>query len=257
MRGLLRLGHCGQSAAMLLRLGLVWFCFVLSLPLSAAADRGAVTAPPNLSTSGPVAMQTIRPRARTEALPPMAWGRQGGSAIWTRAALSALQGHAKALTATVPQDIDAWCPAYRNADAAQRRAFWAGFASALARHESGQRAGAVGGGGLYHGLLQILPATARGHGCAASSGAALQNGAANLSCGLRIMARTVPRDGVIARQDGRWRGVAADWGPMRSVAKRDQMQGWLKQQSYCRPLSTVRPRARPAGLMQSYSNEKG
>ncbi|WP_375571768.1 transglycosylase SLT domain-containing protein [Seohaeicola saemankumensis] len=242
---------------MLLRLGLVWFCLCLSLPLSAAEDRGAVTAQPNLSTSGPVAIAATRPRARSEALPRMAWGRQGDTAIWTRAALSALQGHASALTETVPRDIDAWCPAYRGADAAQRRAFWAGFASALARHESGQRAGAVGGGGLYHGLLQILPATAQGYGCAARSGAALQNGAANLSCGLRIMARTVPRDGVIAQQTDRWRGVAADWGPMRSAAKRDQMQGWLRRQSYCTPLSAVRPKARPAGLVADQSSEKG
>ena len=242
---------------MLLRFVPLLLSLCLSLPLSAAEDRGAVTAQPNLSTSGPAALQTIRPRARTEALPRMAWGPQGGSAIWTRAALSALQGHAAVLAQTVPRDIDAWCPAYRDADAAQRRAFWAGFASSLARHESGHRANAVGGGGLYHGLLQILPATASGYGCAARSGAALQNGAANLSCGLRIMARTVPRDGVIARQDGRWRGVAADWGPMRSAAKRDQMQAWLKRQSYCTPLSALRPKARPAGLMQSYSSEKG
>lgn len=212
---------------------------------------------PSLSTSGPAAMQRIRPRARTEALPRMAWSRQGGTAIWTRAALSALQGHASALTETVPRDIDAWCPAYRAADAAQRRAFWAGLTSALARHESGQRAGAVGGGGLYHGLFQILPATASGYGCAARSGAALQDGAANLSCGLRIMARTVPRDGVIAQQGDRWGGVAADWGPMRSAVKRDQMQAWLKRQSYCTPLSAVRPKARPAGVVTDHSNEKG
>lgn len=250
---------------MLLRHAILRVCFCLCLPLpvflsapvSAAEDTAAEVMRSSLSTSGAAAMPTIRPRARSKALPSMAWGRQGGTTIWTRAALSALQGHASALTDTVPRDIDAWCPAYRGADAAQRRAFWAGLASALARHESGQRATAVGGGGLYHGLLQILPATAQGHGCAARSGAALQNGAANLSCGLRIMARTVPRDGVIAQQAGRWRGVAADWGPMRNAAKRDQMQGWLKRQSYCRPLSAMRPKARPAGLVRDQSSEKG
>jgi hypothetical protein len=156
----------------------------------------------------------------------------------------------------VPGDIDNWCPAYRDADSERRSAFWVGFASALARYESGHRATAVGGDGLYHGLLQILPATAAGYGCHARSGAALQSGAANLSCALRIMARTVARDGVIAQQAGRWRGVAADWGPMRDPAKRDAMQDWLARQSYCKPLSATRPQARPLNLVVQ-SNEKG
>lgn len=229
-------------------------CLGFALPVPVAAEgQMSVT----LATSGVVAQPVIRPRARIEALPRMAWDRQHGSAIWTRAALSALQGHAAPLTQIVPRDIDAWCPAYAQADAVRRKAFWVGLTSALARHESTHRAGAVGGGGLYHGLLQILPATAKGYGCHARSGAALQDGAANLSCGLRIMARTVARDGVIAVQAGRWRGVAADWGPMRSAAKRAQMQAWLKQQSYCRPLSATRPKARPAAFRVVQSNEKG
>jgi hypothetical protein len=239
---------------MLLRLLPLLLSFSLALPV--AAEQ--VAAPPvTLATSGTIAPPVTRPRARTEALPRMAWGRKAGTALWTRAALSALQGHASALANTVPRDIADWCPAYPQADAAQRRAFWAGFASALARYESGHRANAVGGGGLYHGLLQILPATAQGYGCAAQSGPDLQDGSANLSCGLRIMARTVARDGVIAQQSDRWRGVAADWGPIRDAAKRDQMQGWLSQQSYCRPLSTVRPQARPAGLRIAQSSAKG
>ena len=236
---------------MLLRLLSLLVCLGLALPVM--AEQGALSAP-ILATSGglspSVAAGVTRPRARTEALPRMAWGRKPGTALWTRAALSALHGHAAPLAQTVPADIAAWCPAYRAADQAQRRAFWVGLASTLARYESGHRAAAVGGGGLYYGLLQILPATAAGYGCHARSGAALQDGAANLSCGLRIMARTVARDGVIAQQSGRWRGVAADWGPIRSADKRAQMQSWLKDQSYCRPLSATRPQARPAGLGQ-------
>ncbi|MFP5508683.1 MAG: transglycosylase SLT domain-containing protein [Alphaproteobacteria bacterium] len=240
---------------MLLRLLALLFCLSLALPLVAEqavppaatlATSGGLTPAMAVTAAAPSAI--TRPRARTEALPRMAWGRKPGTALWTRAALSALQGHAAPLAQTVPGDIAAWCPAYPSADLAQRRAFWVGLASTLARHESGHRASAVGGGGLYHGLLQILPATAAGYGCAARSGTALQDGAANLSCGLRIMARTVARDGVIAVQSGRWRGVAADWGPIRSADKRAQMQTWLKDQSYCRPLSATRPRLRPAGL---------
>ena len=239
-------GRFVHSVRMLLRLLPLLICLCLAVPVAAQVPPRD-TAPAILSSSG-AASGVTRPRARSDTLPRMAWERQAGSALWTRAALSALQGHAGALVQVVPQDIAAWCPAYREADEAQRRAFWAGFASALARHESGHRAAAVGGGGLYHGLLQILPATAAGNGCHARSGAALQNGPANLSCALRIMARTGQRDGVIAQSAGRWRGVAADWGPLRNDEKRGQMQAWLKEQSYCKPLSSTRPRARPSGL---------
>ena len=243
---------------MLLRALSLLTCFCLALTVSPSALSGQEMLSPSVGVpDGATAPTVTRPRARTDALPRMAWDRQRGSAIWTRAALSALQGHAEPLAQTVPRDIADWCPAYPQANSAQRRAFWAGFASVLARHESGHRASAVGGGGLYHGLLQILPATAAGYGCHADSGAALQNGAANMSCALRIMARTVRRDGVIAQAAGRWGGVAADWGPMRNDEKRAQMQAWLKQQSYCKPLSSTRPKARPAGLVTDQSSEKG
>jgi hypothetical protein len=95
-------------------------------------------------------------------------------------------------------------------------------------------------------LLQILPGTARGYKCRAGTGAGLKNGPANLSCAIRIMAHTVTRDGVIHGYRGRrGQGVTADWGPMHSSAKRRDMSGWLRQQTYCAPLNAVRPRARP------------
>jgi hypothetical protein len=240
----------------MLLLRAIFLLFWVSLVPSVATGQESAVATVTPTTSGMSPVAPTRPKARSDVLPRMAWDRQRGSALWTRAALSALQGHAEALPKTVPRDIDSWCPAYRQADAERRRAFWVGFASTLARYESGHRATAVGGGGLYHGLMQILPATAAGYGCHARSGAALQSGAANLSCALRIMARTVKRDGVIAQAAGRWGGVAADWGPMRDDAKRAQMQAWLKQQSYCKPLSATRPKARPAGLVAQIS-EKG
>lgn len=160
--------------------------------------------------------------------------------------LSALRGHASPLVDVVPRDIAEWCPAYRDNPPERRAAFWAGFASALAKHESTYRPDAVGGGGRWYGLLQILPGTAQHFGCRARSGAALTDGAANLSCALRIMARTVTRDQAISIRDSRWRGVAADWGPMRSAAKRRDMSQWLRQQSYCVPIGVTRPRLRPA-----------
>ncbi|MGY3439500.1 MULTISPECIES: transglycosylase SLT domain-containing protein [unclassified Marinovum] len=190
---------------------------------------------------------SLHPAARRQALPATRWPNRLDSALWTRVMMSALQhGHARPLVDVVPRDVAEWCPAYPENSAAQRAAFWAGFASALAKHESTYRPAAVGGGGRWYGLLQILPATARFHGCNVGTGPALTNGAANLSCALRIMARTVPRDRAIALRDTRWRGVAADWGPMRSPEKRRDMAAWLRAQPYCQTLKSQRPRTRPA-----------
>lgn len=207
-----------------------------------------------LISAGPVWAQTqtvsepsqLRPVARETNLPRTRWETRPGASQWTRAGLAALRTHGAALPQMVPRDIAQWCAAYPEADPEQRRAFWVGFLSALAKHESTYKPRAVGGGGRWFGLLQIQPSTARGYGCLARSGAALKDGGANVSCAVRIMAYTVARDGVIAARDSRWRGVAADWGPLRSGSKRADMSGWLQQQTYCRPLQSVRPRERPA-----------
>lgn len=176
-------------------------------------------------------------------LPRARWNGQPGAAEWTAGAIAALKAHGAALIRMEPADIDVWCPAYRGAGAQGRRAFWVGFLSALAKHESTYRPTAVGGGGRWFGLLQISPGTARGYGCAARSGTALKNGSANLSCAIRIMAVTVPRDGVVYAPGGK--GVAADWGPMRSSSKRKDMVAYTRALPACRPLDATRPNLRP------------
>lgn len=234
----------------------VWI--VLGGTVSAAAETGAQPQPEVVETvqaayagqAGSEALPRfetdIRPPARPAGLPRTRWQHMQGHALWTRAALSALKDHGQPLVELVPGDIDAWCPKYPQASDAERRAFWVGFMSALAKHESTYRPWAVGGGGKWYGLLQILPATARGYQCHVGTGTALKNGAANLSCAARIMATTVPRDGVIHGYKGRkGQGVTADWGPMHSAAKRRDMAGWLRQQTYCLPLDATRPQARP------------
>ncbi|PTW47162.1 transglycosylase SLT domain-containing protein [Rhodovulum kholense] len=168
---------------------------------------------------------------RGRSLPSMRWDHMPEATDWTRASLDALTLYGGGLTETVPADIDAWCPAYAKARPAQRRAFWAGLFSALAKHESTWNEAAVGGGGRWFGLLQISPATARYHGCAATSGSALTDGEANLRCAVRIAASAVARDGVVAASG---RGVAADWGPMAVSSKREEIAAWTRSQSYCR-----------------------
>lgn len=188
----------------------------------------------------------VRPLARDGYVPRTRWTNQPNHVLWNRAASSALKTHGAPLVDMVPGDIADWCPRYPDATRVERRAFWVGFLSALAKYESTYKPRAVGGGGKWYGLLQILPATARGYKCNVGTGEALKNGAANLSCAIRIMAVTVPRDGVIYGRGGR--GVAADWGPMRSSSKRADMSGWLQRQTYCAPLDAVRPRTRPEKL---------
>lgn len=167
--------------------------------------------------------------------------------------MAAIAGHADVLTGIIPRDIDTWCPGYAEATPERRRAFWVGMMSALSKHESTYRPRAVGGGDRWYGLLQIYPDTARRYGCRAQTGEALKNAADNLSCAARIMAVTVARDNAIALHDGRWRGVAADWGPMTNRAKITEMSSWTRQQSYCMPLNGVRPIARPASLPAAVS----
>ena len=186
----------------------------------------------------------LRPRVEvTREMPDLRWDHVEGSSRWTRATMRALASHGKDLVETVPADIAQWCPAYPEADRWERKVFWAGLLSTLSKHESTWRPTAVGGGGLWYGLVQILPATARGYGCQAKSGQALKDGALNMSCAVRIMNETVPRDGVVSRG---MRGVAADWGPFHSRQKREDMRVWLTRQPFCTGMRvSIRPLERP------------
>ncbi len=158
--------------------------------------------------------------------PVMRWDHRPEAAEWTAVTLRALETHGAALPALEPSDIAQWCPGYAGANMAERRAFWAGLLSALAKYESTWNPAAVGGGGLWFGLTQIDPRTARGHGCAVTSGSALKNGSANLSCAVRIAANQMPRRGSVAR------GMR-DWGPFHHARVRAEMAAWTRAQAYC------------------------
>ncbi|SEP94668.1 Transglycosylase SLT domain-containing protein [Loktanella sp. DSM 29012] len=185
----------------------------------------------------------LRPAIRPNFIPDTRWGSTNTARMWTRATMAAVATHG--LDTQVPRDIAAWCPAYAQNSPTLRRAFWVGMMSALTKYESTHNPNAVGGGGLWYGLLQILPATARGYGCRATTGAALKDPIANLACAARIMGHTVARDRAVAVQDGRWRGVAADWGPMSNRAKIAEMSAWTRKQDYCVVQTRPRPMLRP------------
>lgn len=179
----------------------------------------------------PVAACSDVGTSATEPVAVMRWDHRPEAQQWTEASLLALQSHGASLPQIVPADIDAFCPGYEDASLGERRLFWTGLLSALAKHESTWRPDAAGGGGQWIGLMQISPGTARAYGCRAQDVAALKDGAANLSCAIRIMSRTVSRDGVVGAS-GRG-GVAADWGPFTVSSKRAEMAAWTRSQPYC------------------------
>ena len=60
---------------------------------------------------------------------PMRWDHVPQADAWEVAGLAALDSHAAILPDIVPADIDRWCPAYPDANDAQRSAFWLGLMS--------------------------------------------------------------------------------------------------------------------------------
>lgn len=163
--------------------------------------------------------------------PAMRWDHRPEAADWTRRSLVAIARHDAVLAGRVPPDIEGWCPGYEANSLPERRAFWAGLLSAVAKYESSWNPRASGGGGRYIGVMQISPTSARNYGCAATSSAALKDGAANLECAVEFIAHNVGRDGVVAGKGNR--GAGRDWMPFRKSAKRAEMAAWTAAQSYC------------------------
>lgn len=194
----------------------------------------------------PAACMTV-PANRAE-MPVMRWDHHPEAQIWTATALQEAEEFDAQLANLVPHDIDIWCPGYRSAGTADRRAFWVGILSALAKHESTWNPRASGGGGLWIGLTQIDPRSARWYGCEADSVSELKDGAANLSCALKIASVQVPKDNMVAG-NGR-QGLGRDWAPFRVAAKRAEMAAWTRAQDYCAP----RPAALSIATMSAFAS---
>lgn len=173
-------------------------------------------------------------------LPAMGWDGRPEAASWTGHALAAVGRHDDELARKVPDDIDSFCPGYKSAALADRRAFWVGLMSATAKHESSYNPKASGGGGRYVGLMQISPRTAKLAGCETTSSASLKDGAANLECAVEIFAPHVAQDGMVAGKGNR--GVARDWGPFSRTSKRAEIAAWTKAQAYCQAPTQVAAR---------------
>jgi Transglycosylase SLT domain len=163
--------------------------------------------------------------------PPMQWDHHPEGEVWTESTLVAVSTKDQLLTERVPADIETWCPGYPQASVDERRAFWAGLLSAVAKYESTWNPQASGGGGRWIGLMQISPRSAANYGCEATSVLDLKDGKANLECAVEIMSEQVAKDGLVA--GGGNRGIGRDWAPLRSSEKRSAMASWTSQQPYC------------------------
>jgi Transglycosylase SLT domain len=175
---------------------------------------------------------TMQPEeAMSFVAPPMQWDHHPEAEVWTESTLVAVSTKDSLLSERVPADIETWCPGYSDATVDERRAFWAGLLSAVAKYESTWNPAASGGGGRWIGLMQISPRSASNYGCEATSVVALKNGGANLECAVEIMSEQVAKDGLVA--GGGNRGIGRDWAPLRSNEKRLAMSAWTSQQPYC------------------------
>jgi len=183
------------------------------------------------ATSLSACVQTAPEEAMSFAAPPMQWDHHPQAEEWTESTLVALSTKDPILSEHVPADIESWCPGYAEAPVEERRAFWAGLLSAVARYESTWNPAASGGGGRWIGLMQISPRSAANYGCEATSVNALKDGEQNLECAVEIMSTQVAKDGLVA--GGGNRGIGRDWAPLRSSEKRAAMAAWTREQPYC------------------------
>lgn len=198
------------------------------LALAALSLTACQQAKPTLSQITALIPDQILP---SSAQPAMRWDHRPEAAAWTKSTIAAIAAEDANLAARVPADVEGWCPGYATASLDDRRAFWSGLLSAVAKYESSWNPAASGGKGRYIGVMQISPKSAANYNCDATSSKALKNGAANLQCAVKIMARQVGRDGVVAGEGKK--GIGRDWMPLRKKAARAEMRAWTSKQVYC------------------------
>lgn len=205
-------------------------------PFFAMPVRGPVRALTALCLAAVTLTACVKPEGEASLstsgqTPPMQWDVRPEGRDWTQDTLAALAQHDPVLAAATPADVETWCPGYAEASLDDRRAFWAGLMSAVARYESTWNPQASGGGGRYIGIMQISPISADYHQCEADTVAELKDGSENLECAAQMMAKAVARDGLVV--GGGNRGIGRDWMPFRNAEKRAAMAAWTRAQPYC------------------------
>lgn len=155
-----------------------------------------------------------------------AWSEYNEDGSWTRATENAVSQ--SGLVKTIPADINEFCPRYQQLTTKERRKFWVGLLSAMAKPESGFKPeityqerfkDAKGHRVVSRGLLQISieSANQKRYDCDIPQAGLLHDPIINLSCGVKILAKWVKEDGVIASKakSGTHKGGGRYWSTLR------------------------------------------
>jgi hypothetical protein len=155
-----------------------------------------------------------------------AWAKNNRDGSWTRSAEAAVAN--SPLVQLVPKDILYFCPSYPKLPAVERRKFWVGLISAMAKPESNFKPERFyqekfhdrkGKPVISRGLLQISieSANQQRYGCDIPYPAKLHDPGINLACGVKILSKWVSTDGVIAKysQPRVHKGGSRYWSTLR------------------------------------------
>jgi hypothetical protein len=158
-----------------------------------------------------------------------AWAKKNSDGTWTAATEAAVAS--SQLTTAVPTDIQKFCPAYLTRSADDRKIFWVGLLSIVARPESNFKpetkytenfADAQGNKVVSRGLLQISieSANQKKYSCGIKKAEDLHDPAINLECGVKILDAWIKTDNVIATYGtGAAQGGGKYWSTLREKNK--------------------------------------
>jgi hypothetical protein len=194
------------------------------------------------ASNEPIPAEPIR-LLDSEGRKPAAWdGRTPNAAKFTELTEKALDALGGQILESVPRDISAFCPKYSELDREGRKGVWLMMISAMAKYESDFRPVASlkenfknsnGDFVVSRGLMQISIESANGFGCRIGKEIELHDPATNLSCAVRILNRTVMKDGVVTAHDERWRGGARYWSVLRRPSRLGPIQQTTRSIASC------------------------
>jgi hypothetical protein len=158
-----------------------------------------------------------------------AWHEKNTDGNWTATAEAAVE--ASGLPASLPEDVEMFCPGYKGRSVSDRKKFWVGLLSVVAKLESNFKPESTytesfvdsqGKKVISRGLLQISIESAnhRKYACNIKAVEELHDPARNLACGVKILNAWVKTDNVIATySNGPARGGGRYWSTLRERRK--------------------------------------
>lgn len=158
----------------------------------------------------------------------------------TSSVILALDTVGKNLMLVNPDDSKTFCPQLKKLTTDQRRQFYLTLISAMAQRESGFKSestykesfkDAKGKNVISRGLLQISYESAKAYGCELSKPEDLHDDNKNLTCGVMILNRWIPKDNLIGSNK---KGGGRYWSVLReSSDSRAKIISKLRKLDFC------------------------